>query len=107
MTGKGKKWFAIALVAAAVYGIGNLYSPTVVVGDSMSPTLSDGRVVWVDRTYYLNHCPQRGEVVVFKYGGEIYIKRVYRAPGETLSYVGNGTQCILPIRESAVAEAQE
>jgi signal peptidase I len=106
MSRKTKRWFAISLVATAIYGVGNLYSPTVVVGESMSPTLRSGRVIWIDRTYYRNHTPERGEVVVFKYGEETYVKRVYRGPGELLCYVAYADECILPIRESRADDAR-
>ena len=82
-----KRWLSILGTATVISGIGNLYQPTVVVGNSMAPTLEPGRVIWIDRTYYANHRPQRGEVVVFKMDGDVFIKRVYRAPGEKLTYI--------------------
>lgn len=57
----------------------------------MAPNLPDGRVIYVDRTYYRLHRPQRGEVVVFEHGGDFYVKRVYRAPGEMVHYFADGS----------------
>jgi signal peptidase I len=86
-------------LATLVYGFGNLYQPTVVVGESMAPTLRDGRVIWIDRTYYRSNQPRCGDVVVFRQDGETYVKRVYRGPGELVRYIASGGQFLLPVRE--------
>ncbi|MFN3651946.1 MAG: signal peptidase I [Armatimonadota bacterium] len=95
-----RRLLALGVVAAAIYGFGNLFSPTVVLGESMKPTLDNGQVLLVDRLYYQTHKPQRGEVVVFRLGGETYIKRVYRGPGEKLSYLEVGGEWLAAIREN-------
>ncbi len=92
------------MAAAATYGVGMMYQPTVVVGQSMAPTLKDGRLIWVDRTYYKNHLPQRGEVIVFQHDGETYVKRVYRGPGEKLHYLGNGDSVVGLVRAGDARE---
>jgi signal peptidase I len=97
------RWLMIGAAATAVYTIGNLYQPTVVVGRSMAPTLTPGKVVWVDRTYYKLHRPERGEVVVFKEDGITYIKRVYRGPGEKFYYVSSGPEWMGPVRDRCVS----
>jgi len=99
MRQRKKEWGLILGLSLLLYGFGNLYQPTVVVGQSMAPTLSSGRLIWVDRLYYRNHRPQRGEVVVFRHDGSVYVKRVYRAPGEDLHYVGSGADFLGPVRE--------
>lgn len=101
-----KRWTVIGLTAVALYSIGNVFQPTVVVGQSMSPTLTSGRVIWVDRTYYRNHRPERGEVVVFKREGTVYVKRVFRAPGDTIHYLASGAEWMGALRECNVAEAR-
>lgn len=99
-TERKRGWILVGATAAVIYGFGNLYQPTVVVGESMSPTLKSGRLIWVDRTYYKTHNPQCGEVIVFKDdAGETYVKRVYRGPGETLHYIASGSNFLLPVRE--------
>lgn len=90
---------AIAAVATVIYGFGNLYQPTVVVGESMSPTLHSGKMIWIDRTFYRSHAPKDGEVVVFRHDGETYVKRVYRGPGETMRYLACGGEWLEPIRD--------
>ena len=57
-------------------------------GDSMSPVLKNGDVVLVDRVIYNAMKPKRGDVIVFKPGGNknahYMIKRVAGLPGETI-----------------------
>lgn len=99
-----RKWTAILAGAAALYTAGNLYQPTVVLGHSMDPTLKTGSVIWVDRTYYRLHRPRPGEVVVFRQDGTTYVKRIYRGPGETLHYLGDGREWLGPVRDSRAEE---
>lgn len=101
-----RRWSKIIALASILYGIGNLYQPTVVVGNSMAPTLDSGKVIWVDRTFYKTHTPKRGEVIIFTHNGEALVKRVYRGPGETVHYITNGQEIVEPIRENRVAETR-
>ena len=63
-------------------------------GDSMSPILKNGDVVLVDRLVYNAVKPKRGDIVVFKPGGNqnahYLIKRVAALPGETIQ-IKNGS----------------
>jgi signal peptidase I len=104
-TKRVKRWFTIGGLASGIFFMGNLYQPTVVVGESMAPTLEPGRVIWIDRTYYRTRTPKRGEVVVFKHEGAVYVKRVYREPGELLHYVGDPGDWFAPVRETRVGDA--
>lgn len=101
-----RRWSKIIALACVFYGIGNLFSPTVVVGSSMAPTLSSGKVIWIDRTYYKSHRPQRGEVIIFKHDGETFVKRVYRGPGETVHFATAGSEWVGPVRETQVENAR-
>lgn len=56
----------------------------VVVGDSMSPALTSGRVYLMDRGYFRTQPIRRGEIVVFKHNGLSYIKRVLAGPGDVV-----------------------
>src|SRR3712207_8944392 len=96
---KSRKWLTMGASAAVLFSAGSLYQPTVVVGNSMAPTLQSGRVIWIDRTYYKLHQPRRGEVVVFSLDGVTYVKRVYRGPGERLCYLSSGGDWIGPVQE--------
>jgi signal peptidase I len=53
-------------------------------GSSMQPALNSGQVVMLDRDYYGSHLLQRGDVVVFRWNDETYVKRVYALAGETV-----------------------
>lgn len=101
------KWTTIATVAAGIYAVGSMFHPTVVMGHSMDPTLRTGGLIWVDRTYYLNHTPKAGEVVVFKEGNDTYVKRIYRGPGEVVHYVESGGEWLGPVRDDRVGEMRD
>lgn len=102
-----KRILGILCMGMLAYTVGSLFQPTVVVGDSMSPTLVSGRWIYVDRLYYRNHTPQPGEVVVFRHDGDTYIKRIYRGPGQSLHYLGD-TDCLVSlVSEMRVKNAQE
>lgn len=63
-------------------------------GDSMSPVLKNGDVVLVDRLVYNAVRPKRGDIIVFKPGGNenahYMIKRVAALPGESIQ-IKNGS----------------
>jgi signal peptidase I len=48
----------------------------------MEPTLRPGGCYVLDRSYYRAQALCRGDIVVFRKGGETYIKRIYALPGE-------------------------
>lgn len=60
-----------------------------VIGSSMSPTLSHGDMVIINRLSYYFISPQAGDIVAFPYQGdpsEIYIKRVIGMPGDIINF---------------------
>lgn len=60
---------------------------TEVIGESMSPTLSDGDNLIVDKISYRFNDPKRFDIIVFPYQYEehtYYIKRIIGLPGETV-----------------------
>lgn len=84
----------------------------VVMGKSMEPTLQSGQVIAIDRHYYRTHRPRPGEIVVFRYNGETYVKRVYAVEGQTIHLLAEGrggaptlVQPIRPGHEGYVAAA--
>jgi signal peptidase I len=85
-------------------GIASMFQPTMIVGNSMSPTLRSGKMIWIDRAYYRTHRPQRGEVVVFKLGDQVYVKRVYRVGGESYFTLDTARWGFTPIREGREKE---
>lgn len=65
-----------------------LIVPVTVDGTSMEPTLHLGDQVVVDRTAYLFHQPQPGDVVVFRCpqkASELCIKRIVGLPGQRIA----------------------
>ncbi len=63
-------------------------SPFIVDGDSMHPTFENLDYLVIDEILYAFRAPARGDVVVFRYPGNLsifYIKRVIGLPGETVS----------------------
>lgn len=79
----------IGLVGLMAYALVLFYGQRVSnAGDSMSPVLKNGDVVLVDRLIYNAIKPKRGDVIVFKPGGNenahYLIKRVVGLPGETV-----------------------
>src|SRR5438105_14712997 len=57
-------------------------------GTSMVPTLQSGEYILVDKISYRFHLPARGDIVVFKYPGDLtrdFIKRVIGLPGDRIA----------------------
>ncbi len=55
---------------------------TVVQGESMLPTYSDGQLVLVNRLAYAAGAPRRGDVILLRRGNEVLIKRVGYLAGD-------------------------
>src|SRR5438067_13310890 len=79
--------FAITAVTLLAVYLGCPFRLNVVQGDSMEPTIRNGSLCVLDRTYYANHPLQPGEIITFRQGDENMTKRVYGAPGQTLRLV--------------------
>lgn len=63
---------------------------TVVVGESMSPTLSAGDQLLTDRLSYRFKTPERFDIIVFPYRhnrNELVVKRVIGMPGEKIEII--------------------
>src|SRR2546421_5874110 len=80
------RYLLVALVAVAVY-LGCPFRLEVVRGDSMDPTLHDGAVCVLDRSYYARHSMVPGDVIAFRMGATILTKRVYGAPGQAIQLI--------------------
>jgi len=81
--------------------------PFIVEGESMHPTFKNANYLIIDEISYRFKEPARGDVVVFRYPGDLsvfYIKRIIGLPGETISVARgkvsiareNGETLILP-----------
>jgi signal peptidase I len=54
------------------------------IGDSMSPTLMPNQIFLMYRCFGHNYTPSKNDVVVFRYDGEVMVKRVLATPGESV-----------------------
>lgn len=69
-----------------------LARPFLVLGASMEPNFHNGNYLIVDVISYRFGEPQRGDVIIFRYPGDLttfYIKRIIGLPGDTVSFSGN------------------
>ncbi len=87
-----------------------LFTPIVVDGESMMPTLEDGDRMIVNKFGYMIGEPHRFDIVVFHAPeGKDYIKRVIGLPGEYIEYKDdqlyiNGTPIAEPYLDAYKAE---
>lgn len=87
------KWLIVALVIIIL--VNSFWvSIFVVDGQSMEPTLHNGEVVMMSKSFYRGDSkPARGDAVVVQYPGDPdnkkYVKRVIGLPGETVQ-ISNG-----------------
>lgn len=69
------------------------WSPFLVEGPSMEPTLLDGQLFVLDQRAYHKDEPQRGDIIVFAFEEDpdyFYIKRVLGLPGEKIAIKKDG-----------------
>ncbi len=69
------------------------FSPFLVEGPSMEPTLHDGTLFVVDNGGYRLRDPERGDIVVFTLEGKpdyFYVKRIVGLPGERIAIKQDG-----------------
>lgn len=69
-----------------------LIQPFYVKGSSMEPNFEDGEYLIINEISYRFSEPKRGDVIVFRYPGDIsqyYIKRIIGLPGETVEVSSN------------------
>ena len=75
------------------------FSPFLVDGDSMLPTLQSGELFMVDRMSYLQGAPKRDDIIVFfleEDPGYFYVKRVIGLPGDKLHLEKDGVYLVDP-----------
>ena len=66
-----------------------LFTPVVVVGDSMVPTLENKQILLLDKITYRFKEIKRFDIVVIDTGKSEIIKRIIGLPGETVEYTDN------------------
>ncbi len=86
-------WIFITFIAifAALLFVGILGYRVSNIGDSMSPTLSNGQTVLVNRLVYKILRPGEGDIIVFLPNGNtnshFYVKRVVACPGDKVQII--------------------
>lgn len=83
------EWIKILVIAAILAGVIRyfLFTPIIVDGESMMPTLKDRDRMIVNKLSYVIGEPERFDIVVFHATEEKdYIKRVIGLPGEYIEY---------------------
>lgn len=76
------------LIVATILAVGfsYFYQPTLVRGVSMYPTFKDYDYVMINKNIYRHSEPEYGDIVVFKEGGNLLIKRLIGKPGDKISF---------------------
>src|SRR5690242_10674039 len=69
-----------ALLTCAAIIFHEYFQITIVVGDSMLPTLEPGELLLVSRRAYQHTEPQRGDIVMARYGADFILKRIVGLP---------------------------
>lgn len=96
---KYNKWYVYLLILLMGLFNGemvlslNPYESYTVMGNSMLPNFKDGDRLLIDKSYYLNDSPTRGDVILFEhpsYLGQLFFKRVVALEGETLKIDASG-----------------
>lgn len=55
--------------------------------ESMAPTINPGDYIISNGLAYMNHEPQRGDVIIFDKGDESLVKRVIGLPGDDITFI--------------------
>ena len=82
------RWLLLVLVLAWLLRRW-VWMPTIILGDSMLPTLHQGHLAAVSKLAYWRRPPQRGDLVVIRTEKELIVKRIIALPGEEAA-VTNG-----------------
>lgn len=95
--------YTLLVAAAVAVLLANLWVPVLqVVGNSMTPTLSEGEIIVALKS---NDFP-RGGVTAFYYGNRVLIKRCIAGPGDWISIDGEGNVTVngMQVDEPYVSE---
>ncbi len=80
--------YTLITVAAVAVLIATLWLPVLqIYGNSMTPTLQDGEIVFSVKTADM----KQGEIIAFYYNNKILIKRVIAGPGDWVNILEDGT----------------
>jgi len=95
--------YTLIAVAAVAVLVATLWLPVLqIYGNSMTPTLEDGQIVFSMKTSEMTP----GDIVAFYYNNKILVKRVVAGPGDWVDIDENGTVYIneVELQEPYLAE---
>ncbi|HEX6595184.1 MAG TPA: signal peptidase I [Bacillota bacterium] len=80
------EWMKVIVIAIflAIFFRSFIFATSIVEGESMEPTLTDGERVVFNKFIYLFNQPKRGDIVIIQRPLKTYVKRVIGLPGETI-----------------------
>lgn len=80
--------YALITVAAVAVLVATLWLPVMqTYGNSMTPTLNNGEIVFSIKT----NSPEQGDVIAFYYNNKVLVKRVIAGPGDWVDIKEDGT----------------
>lgn len=95
--------YTLITVAAIAVLVATLWLPVLqIYGNSMTPTLQDGEIVFSMKTSDM----EQGDIIAFYYNNKILVKRVIAGPGDWVNISEDGTVYVndAPLNEPYLAE---
>lgn len=87
ISGRASRW-PLLVLGLALVARQWAWTPTLVTGESMRPTLCQGQVLGINKLAYRFGAPQRGDLIVVRISRDRMIKRILGLPGETIAIRG-------------------
>jgi signal peptidase I len=103
----------ILIAVAFCIGFRLTIQPYYIHGPSMEPNFWNNEWIWVNKTAYKSHAPQRGDIIIFYppiKDSKAFIKRVIGLPGETVEikdntvYIHKADGSIITLQEPYIKE---
>ncbi len=86
--------FIIAFILLTALLLKNYVFEVVVThGQSMEPTITQGDHILINRLAYRTMKPQRGDIIAFRVGWRILLKRIIGLPGDIIELKNNSLYC--------------
>jgi signal peptidase I len=81
------------LLAAIVVIRAFVFDFLIITGDSMNPTIVHGDRILIDKLAYRSRVPDRGDIIAFKMGLKMIVKRVASVPGDVIEVKDGQLYC--------------
>lgn len=82
---------SILLIASALRNY--VFEVVVTHGSSMEPIITQGDHILINRLAYRSMKPQRGDIIAFRVGWKILLKRIIGLPGDIIELKNNSLYC--------------